>query len=1128
MPEQEELQQIKRELESTRRATQAQRRNLVLFRRRPQPPRDVQITDAQLSWEEPQETRNVTQYRVYAPDDRTLYTALPVGSRQLTGLLPTGSHIFVSSFNEHSGLESRRVLAGVAVPPPPPPPPPEPPGLAALASNVQSATATTNYATGMYGTQYGFSGIITLNTADLDYVAPAKIVVAFRGPDGSTQEQILTTVTPAGSTVSYSGTGIGYQNVSSHTGTLVFTCYNADNRPTDNPYTKAVDIAPAATAGVVGREVPGAGWTDPVDRLQYATIGLTPTFADPAITQPFTYWVSENNGSTWRWIGWRENATSGVEITFRRVKPTTFQTWKVAMKIGTFGGDPSIFVSLPAGSIQSAGFTVTGLAAPAPNLGIALTVAAGAGGNFPYDATTPDGLHYWKIPSISYNDAALVAVDGVFFFRITAQDYDRDDHAIGPEQAFAGTGISGDGGVHTYSLVGNYGSDGYYYTRRSTYPTGVPTNLAYVKLRRYVGNRKNQTTGSFTDPTSMTKQTDLGGDTDVWVAVGGAVPDSALRGAGNVTIGALSYDDLGDGTYQITVPYTPPSDSVFTGVVVEVELPDRSATLRADGTMSWGGNPLAGDSTPYAFGPFSDSDDHRAVVTVPAPSVAMTARVRVRSCTVNATNAASVSPSATITLEAYANVVNPGSGAAYTACATFSGAPTVIAPYEMNGTLDQDIIFPVSSPSDPRFSGYEIWSNGWPDDANFYQETGMQTPGTPTVTITLPAPSTVIAPTFWLVSVSIDDQGVKRRNPFVQGVTPSVVVSLGTGAGVIDARKFMMSTLAGTDFKLDEVTGLFTFKSIDLAKAANISTEFHIDPVTGKFSMLDLDMSKASRLSAQFQWDAGAMVQKVVNLDASVLKTGAFQVGGPSMVSQMKNFDTSGNLIGFVGDDTAGTGYVGAWFKRCGIGGSAAAPNFYADAAGNVVAKSITIADATGNYGSITSSGYAWFKNIGIGGTFGAPKILADAAGNLVISGTLISGNIAGAAATITGSINTTQVNAGTFNGHALSITVGSRTLVFNGTDCLRITDSATGIELAMNAANLYVKYASGPNAGLTAQLIPGTVHVSNAGGFNTGHNAANFYCQNTAGTWGSFTYAKPAGGSGTITVMGGIITAIT
>jgi hypothetical protein len=207
---------------------------------------------------------------------------------------------------------------------------------------------------------------------------------------------------------------------------------------------------------------------------------------------------------------------------------------------------------------------------------------------------------------------------------------------------------------------------------------------------------------------------------------------------------------------------------------------------------------------------------------------------------------------------------------------------------------------------------------------------------------------------------------------------------------------------------------------IDLLKAINASAEFHVDPDTGKWSVnkvalftptmggefnvdgttgaisiKTVDMSKASNLSTQFT-KVGS-TQTITSLAADLLLTGRLQVGG-GKVSLAKFFDTQSTpgLIGFVGDDTTtasnpnGTGYVGAWWKRMGIGGSGpTTPNFFADSNGYVICKSVQIADASGTAGYINDSG-SWFKRVGIGGTSGSPNFFADSNGYVALASVYI------------------------------------------------------------------------------------------------------------------------------------------
>lgn len=83
-------------------------RGFGLLARRPDPPRGLSLDDAVLSWEEPKERSNISHYIVYSNGERTVSGKVPVG--QATLQLPSFiGQLFVSSFNDKSGLESIRV-----------------------------------------------------------------------------------------------------------------------------------------------------------------------------------------------------------------------------------------------------------------------------------------------------------------------------------------------------------------------------------------------------------------------------------------------------------------------------------------------------------------------------------------------------------------------------------------------------------------------------------------------------------------------------------------------------------------------------------------------------------------------------------------------------------------------------------------------------------------------------------------------------------------------------------------------------------------------------------------------------------------------------------------------------------
>jgi hypothetical protein len=258
---------------------------------------------------------------------------------------------------------------------------------------------------------------------------------------------------------------------------------------------------------------------------------------------------------------------------------------------------------------------------------------------------------------------------------------------------------------------------------------------------------------------------------------------------GNVTPGTPSYEDLGNGSYQVHQPYTAPSPlGLFDGVLVEVEEPDQSAAapLKADGTMAWGGNPATGEIKPFVFGPFDYvAADPQASFVIPAPAVAENIRIRLRSVSVagNITNSSSGAPSTTLAVAAY-SPSNPDAATAYCQMATWGVTPiTANTPYSISGKYEQDLtVAGVVEPGDPRFCGWEIYSE-YPGDANHYWEVGpVRGAG---VTFTLAAPATRISVKFWLRAVSKDPvTGAVLRNPIVPGITPSFALTLGVTDGV--------------------------------------------------------------------------------------------------------------------------------------------------------------------------------------------------------------------------------------------------------------------------------------------------------------------------------------------------------
>jgi hypothetical protein len=285
------------------------------------------------------------------------------------------------------------------------------------------------------------------------------------------------------------------------------------------------------------------------------------------------------------------------------------------------------------------------------------------------------------------------------------------------------------------------------------------------------------------------------------------------------------------------------------------------------------------------------------------------------------------------------------SGLEYCAAVTSDGVHalvTVAAVSGADGTSLLRVTGYFAAPSDPAFGGAEIVALK-PDGSYYVIQAGRLTP----ITNDVSQPASVESWTFYLRSIDING----RRNTIVGGVTPSIVLSVGNASGVLN-----------------------------LTKAAS------------------------SSFSSEFQISSGAF--RVNQLSAATIVTGNLQVGGGgSKVPQLKIFDTFSSLIGFIGDDTGGTGYVGAWFKQARVGGtSPSTAPLQADTSGNL---SIAITGTTTVYidgtnfvkvsssvGSVQLAG----NDINITDTTGGSSTLSATdlgMGATAVHGTATSGQIA-------------------------------------------------------------------------------------------------------------------------------------
>ena len=540
-------------------------------------------------------------------------------------------------------------------------------------------------------------------------------------------------------------------------------------------------------------------------------------------------------------------------------------------------------------------------------------------------------------------------------------------------------------------------------------------------------------------------------------------------------------------TLRINQPFTAPGPlGTFRGVWVQIEAPDQSSAAYAllDGTQTLGaGAILSGPPAPQVFGPFTyDSSTPWVTVEIERPTSEMDIRVRLISYSDQITNDAAGSPSTTVHYTP-SDAPKPNAGTTYADVVT--GYSVSVTTRVAGGVSTTEIRVSFTRPTSARpFDGIYhrvvytladgttatntgvIWASGqvanrFPtppiqtaqcyalsyaiqngeDKVNNYVA-GITPETTATIGNTLGSTGTEYAADVTDLSVSVVRRVVggvdttffyvsftRPSDPRWYGVYVGVtydtddgdtttnwgVIQDGSGAdpsnyfptpntvqtATIEVRSY--SVIEGTDSV--NTAGPSTTASIgtaggtiDIRKAISASfnsAEFHVDPVTLKWSMNGVDFSKGFN-----GFDTGtAAIPKIT------VKDGA------------------GNAIGWIGDDTASSGYVGAWFKRVMIGGTSPA----------------------------------------------TAKIVADASGNVAISGSLIAGNISGNAANITGTLSVSQIGSGTLPVGVVYAGSVNASQITAGT----ITTVGTGVGVT-------VKYSG---AGNKLELFPGFLTMYDAAG---------------------------------------------
>lgn len=185
----------------------------------------------------------------------------------------------------------------------------------------------------------------------------------------------------------------------------------------------------------------------------------------------------------------------------------------------------------------------------------------------------------------------------------------------------------------------------------------------------------------------------------------------------------------------------------------------------------------------------------------------------------------------------------------------------------------------------------------------------------------------------------------------------------------LDFRKALAGTFDGTNF--DNSGELFKIGSKGIART-NIADNAIDTP----------------------QLNAGAVT-------TAILTTSSIDVGGGGgKPIRVRVLNAGGLLLGWIGDDVANSGYIGAWFKQLRVGGDAPAnAPLIADVFGDLWCKTIGIGGASAAAPNMTvdSSGNIWGKTIGLGGPNYANAIIkSDVNGNITINGAALTLNLNG------------------------------------------------------------------------------------------------------------------------------------
>ncbi len=307
-----------------------------------------------------------------------------------------------------------------------------------------------------------------------------------------------------------------------------------------------------------------------------------------------------------------------------------------------------------------------------------------------------------------------------------------------------------------------------------------------------------------------------------------------------------------------------------------------------------------------------------------------------------------------------------------------------------------------------------------------------------------------------------------------------------------------------------------TLRTVDMTKAIGFDNSYF--DIDGDFGII------AGGIDTTEIADDAITTPKIIAgaVTTARLTTNEIDVGngGIGMPVQFRVRDNSNNIIGWIGDDSGGTGYVGAWFKTLTVGGTSPSTAPLVATTAGVITLNVGgsgdlagIGVLNGADGAIAwigknGSDYgAWFKTLWVGGTSAAnAPFTADGSGNVVMQ-------------SISGVHPSIDINDGAGKRVQIDTTNGFK---FTGSSVFaQITTGAINVKLTATPTNrtemLYTSFGVHGSAGTC--LVLGNTSGS---GFLQLHNTGtpHMYLNGTAGTIDADSYIDAVGGFKVNTVV--------